>query len=94
MNDPASDRGRRAIVQAMAEAVHKAGSDVLRDTYAQKTALRLGVAADAVRKEFKKGPRAQRVETGGTGRIRPARPPSAAARMLAFARAAGKGRTR
>ncbi len=31
----------------MAEAVQKTGNDVLRDTYAQKTALRLGVAADA-----------------------------------------------
>jgi DNA primase len=64
LNEAQSDRGRRAIVQAMAEAVHKAGSDVLRDTYAQKTALRLGVAADAVRNDFKKGPRVQHIETG------------------------------
>jgi DNA primase len=63
LNDVASDRGRRAVVQDMAEAVHKAGSDVIRDTYAQKTALRLGVAADAVRNDFKKGPRVQRVES-------------------------------
>jgi DNA primase len=54
LEDAASDRGRRAIVQAMAEAVHQTGNDVLRDTYAQKTAMRLGVAAEAVRSEFKK----------------------------------------
>jgi DNA primase len=54
-NDTATDRGRGAIVQAMSDAVHKTGNDVLRDTCAQKTALRLGVAADAVRSEFRKG---------------------------------------
>ncbi len=53
-NDLAADRGRRAVAQAMSEAVHKTGSAVLLDTYAQKTALRLGVAAESVRKEFKK----------------------------------------
>jgi DNA primase len=63
LNDPATDRGRRAIVQGMAEALHKAGSEVLRDTYAQKTALRLGVAADAVRQEFTKLSRARFVQS-------------------------------
>ena len=63
LHDAATDRGRRAIVQGMAEALHKAGSDVLRDTYAQKTALRLGVAADAMRQEFKKTNRAAAPET-------------------------------
>jgi DNA primase len=53
-NDPSTDRGRGAIVRAMSEAVNKSGSDLIRDTYAQKTALRLAVAADAVRNEFKK----------------------------------------
>jgi DNA primase len=53
-NDPASDRGRHAIVQAMGEAVLKTGNQVLIDTYAQKTALRLNVAAESVRMEFKK----------------------------------------
>jgi hypothetical protein len=38
----------------MAEALHKTGNSVLLDTHAQKTALRLGVAVDAVRKEFSK----------------------------------------
>jgi DNA primase len=61
LHDAATDRGRRAIVPAMAEALHKTGNDVLCDTYAQKTALRLGVAADAVRAEFKKSPRAPAV---------------------------------
>jgi DNA primase len=55
-NDIASDRGRRAVVQAMAVAVRKTGSDVLFDTYAQKTAMRLNVAAQAVRNEFQKAP--------------------------------------
>jgi DNA primase len=58
LHDPATDRGRRAVVQGMAEALHKAGSEVLRDTHAQKTALRLGVAAEAMRQEFKKNKRA------------------------------------
>ncbi|HEY3853056.1 MAG TPA: DNA primase [Verrucomicrobiae bacterium] len=62
-NDATSDRGRRAIVQAMAEAVQKSGSDVVRDTYAQKAALRLGVPAEAVRNDFKKRPRPQRVQS-------------------------------
>jgi DNA primase len=53
-HDPAADRGRKAITRAMAEAVQKTGSDLLRDTYAQKTALRLAVSAEAVRSEFKK----------------------------------------
>lgn len=61
-NNPESDRGRQAIVEDMAEALHKTGSDLLLDTYAQKTALRLGVAADAVRAAFKKA-----------GRVRPPR---------------------
>ncbi len=50
----ASDKGRLAILQAMATAVHKTENRVLIDAYAQKTALRLGVAAEAVRAEFKK----------------------------------------
>jgi DNA primase len=60
VNDLTGDRGRRAVVQAMTEAVQKTGSAVLLDTYAQKTALRLGVPADAVRVEFKKTRRGQR----------------------------------
>ena len=57
-NDATSDKGRLAILRAMAEAVHKTGNNVLIDTHAQKTALRLGVAAEAVRKEFGKIARA------------------------------------
>jgi DNA primase len=63
LHDPAADRGRRAIVQGMAEALHKTGSEVLRDTHAQKTALRLGVAAEAMRQEFRKAARASVVDT-------------------------------
>jgi DNA primase len=53
-NDAATDKGRLAILRGMAEALHKTGNSVLLDTHAQKTALRLGVAVDAVRKEFAK----------------------------------------
>jgi DNA primase len=54
LNDAATDKGRLAILHGMAEALHKANNSVLLDTHAQKTALRLGVAVDAVRKEFSK----------------------------------------
>lgn len=50
----ATDKGRLAILQSMAEAVRKTGNAVLLDKYAQKTAMQLGVAADAVRREFGK----------------------------------------
>ena len=53
-NDAATDKGRLTILHDMAEAVHKTGNGVLIDKYAQKTALRLGVAAEAVRGEFKR----------------------------------------
>lgn len=54
VNDVASDKGRLAVLRAMAEAIHKTENGVLIDKYAQKTALRLGVAPDAVRAEFRK----------------------------------------
>jgi len=53
-NEITSDKGRLAILRAMAEAVHKTGNGVLIDTYAQKTALRLGVSMKSVGDEFKK----------------------------------------
>src|SRR5690348_5831171 len=59
-NDAATDKGRQAILQGMAEAVHKTGNTVLIDKFAQKTALRLGVSVEAVRTEFKKISRAKR----------------------------------
>ncbi len=59
LHDADSDKGRLAILRAMAEAVHKTGNVVLVDTYAQKTALRLGVSPEAMRAEFKKVPAAQ-----------------------------------
>jgi DNA primase len=58
-NDATSDKGRLAILHDMAEAVHKTGNVVLIDTYAQKTALQLGVSPEAVRAEFKKVPAIQ-----------------------------------
>ncbi len=57
-NDATSDKGRIVILRAMAEAVHKTSNKVLIDTHAQKTALRLGVAPEAVRAEFTKIARA------------------------------------
>jgi DNA primase len=54
LHDASSDKGRNAILRGMAEAVHKTGNAVLIDTYAQKTALRLGVSPEAVRVEFSK----------------------------------------
>jgi DNA primase len=53
-NEVTTDKGRLAVLRGMAEAVHKTGSSVLIDKYAQKTALRLGVTPDAVRVEFGK----------------------------------------
>jgi DNA primase len=68
INDVTSDKGRLAVLRAMAESVHTTGNGVLVDTYAQKTALRLGVTPDAVRGEFsrlarKKAPAAPATET-------------------------------
>ena len=54
-NDITTDKGRLGVLRGMAEAVHKTGNVVLIDKHAQKTALRLGVSADAVRAEFRKG---------------------------------------
>ncbi len=62
-NEITTDKGRTAVLRAMAEAVHKSGDAVTVDKYAQKTALRLGVAAEATRSEFKKLFRATRVPT-------------------------------
>ncbi|KAF0180628.1 MAG: DNA primase [Limisphaerales bacterium] len=53
-NDLGADKGRLAVLHAMGEATQKTGNAVLIDTYAQKTAARLGVAPEAARAEFKK----------------------------------------
>jgi DNA primase len=58
-NEITSDKGRLAILRSISEAVHKTGNSVLIDTYAQKTALRLGVPPESVRAEFKKNPAPQ-----------------------------------
>ncbi len=52
-HDISTDKGRLAVVKGMGAAVQKTRSPVLVDTYAQKTALRLGVSTDAARAEFK-----------------------------------------
>jgi DNA primase len=56
-NDLTTDKGRLAVLHAMAEAVLKTGNDVLTDKYAQLTALRLGVSPESVRGEFRKAAR-------------------------------------
>jgi DNA primase len=53
-NDANSDRGRRAILRAMGEAVRKTNDEVMLDRCAQQTALVLRVSAEAVRAEFGK----------------------------------------
>jgi DNA primase len=62
LNDVRSDKGRLAVLRGMAEAVQKTGNNVIIDTYALKTASRLTVSPDAVRAEFNKMRRTQRVE--------------------------------
>jgi DNA primase len=62
-NETNTDKGRLTVLHSMADAVHKTGNVVLIDTYAQKTALRLGVAPEAVRAEFKKFRRNQKEPT-------------------------------
>src|SRR5262245_22616588 len=52
-HDLATDKGRISVARSMAEAVLKTGSAILADTYAQKTAQRLGVSIESVRTEFK-----------------------------------------
>src|SRR5579862_9819469 len=61
-NDVNHDKGRNVVLRGMAEAVHKTGNTVLIDTYAQKTALRLGVSPESVRAEFA---RVRKPEIGG-----------------------------
>ncbi|HVY69853.1 MAG TPA: toprim domain-containing protein, partial [Verrucomicrobiae bacterium] len=53
-NDTGTDRGKLVVVRDLGAAVLKTGSSVLVDTYAQKTAHRLGVSVDSVRSEFRK----------------------------------------
>jgi DNA primase len=84
-NDIHTDKGRLAVLHAMSESVHKTGNVVLIDTYAQKTALRLGVPPEAVRAEFKKhrGPQAASRESAEESfetaePAEPATPPSPA----------------
>lgn len=60
LHDFKTDRGRMEILRGMAEAVHKTQNNVLVDTYAQKTALRLGVSPESVRAEFKRAAQNQR----------------------------------
>jgi DNA primase len=59
-NDTSSDRGRLVVLRSMAVATRKTGNAVLVDTYAQRTAQRLGVDVASVRTEFKRHESAQR----------------------------------
>lgn len=53
-NDLTTDKGRLSVLHDMNEAVQKTGNGVLIDTYARKTALRLGVSPESVSSEFSK----------------------------------------
>ncbi|MBL9136870.1 MAG: DNA primase [Verrucomicrobiales bacterium] len=59
-NDLGTDRGRLAVLDAMAVALAKCGNDVMTDRYAQRTAMalaaggRVALSPDAVRAEFRK----------------------------------------
>lgn len=53
-NDLGTDLGRLNVLRGMAEKVNRTGNAVLIDTYAQRTASRLGVTTEAVRTEFRK----------------------------------------
>jgi DNA primase len=79
LNEVTTDKGRLAVLRGMAEAVHKTGNIVLIDKHAQKTALRLGVAPEAVRAEFAKRSRgktapAEPAEEQGDATPEPQRP--------------------
>jgi DNA primase len=62
-NDPRTEKGQSAVVQAMGEMVRKSGDAVLVDKYAQKTSMKLStfmqlpISSEAVRTQFKKTPR-------------------------------------
>lgn len=75
LHDLNTDKGRQALLRAMGEALHKTGNAVLIDTWAQKTAQRLGVAVDAVRAEFKKLKR--RAAAPAAGAAEPQKPAAA-----------------
>jgi DNA primase len=76
-HDLSTDRGRLAVLDAMAGALGKCGNDVLTDRYAQRTAMalaaggRVALSPDAVRAEFRK--RASR-PTRTAGAQRPVTP--------------------
>ncbi len=53
-SDPTTDRGRMAVIAGMGGKLMLTGNAVLIDTYAQRTAQRLGVSVESVRSEFRK----------------------------------------
>lgn len=77
-HDPRSSRGKSLIVAEMAEKLGRANNAVWLDQYAQKTAMRLEVAPEAVRAEFKKlvrgGGASAREETEEAAAPAPVRP--------------------
>ncbi len=62
-NDLQTDKGRLTVLREMGAALAKTGNQVLIDTYAQKTALRLAVTPEAIRTEFRKQNRPARPQT-------------------------------
>jgi DNA primase len=85
-NDPASDSGRMQIVRSMGEAVLKTNSAVLIDTYAQKTAQRLGVKAESILAEFRKVTRSKPIAEDSEAAAAPQQelPPKSEFEFLGF----------
>lgn len=52
--DLSTDLGRMTVARTVAEAVLKTGNAVIMDTYARKTAQRLGVTIEGIKGEFRK----------------------------------------
>ncbi len=66
-HDPRTDRGRIKITQLMSQVLNPTYKDVIIDTYAQKTALRLAVSPESVRAEFKKAVRSKPTSVDSEG---------------------------
>lgn len=74
-HDVRTDRGRVKVTQLMGEVLQPIYKDVIIDTYAQKTALRLGVAVEAIRADFKRTS-ARKSRPGGWAEDKTAEPAS------------------
>ncbi len=83
-NDVHTDKGRVAVLREFGESLARTKNAVLIDTHAQKAALRLGVATEAVRAEFRKSHAPQVRETAHEEAVDeiPEEPPSVREKQL------------